>query len=71
MHNYKLIRYPLHEDGGRSAGRHDRFDHVLLDMIDLVSERWGFIDTDRIGLVGYSGGAQVRIHVPLPLGVDG
>jgi hypothetical protein len=63
MHNYKLIRYPLPSQGesssSASSGRYTRFDELLLEMVDLVRDRWGFVETDKFGLTGYSGGAQV------------
>jgi pimeloyl-ACP methyl ester carboxylesterase len=65
MHNYKLIRYPLPTHGESSSssttssGRYTRFDELLLEMVDLVRDRWGFVETDKFGLTGYSGGAQV------------
>lgn len=62
MHNYKLIRYPLHQDGEPTSAPHIRFDHLLLEMVDLVGQRWGYIHTDRFGLTGYSGGAQVSLN---------
>ena len=60
MHNFKAIRFPLlgHEEYSGNT-KHARFDHLLLEMIDLVAQRWGYIETDRFGLTGYSGGAQV------------
>ena len=65
MHNYKLIRYPLKSgelstfDSGSTSPGHTRFDKLLLEMVDLVRDRWGFIKTEQFGLTGYSGGAQV------------
>jgi hypothetical protein len=66
MHNYKLLRYPLEsaEEASASASsstssRYTRFDELLLEMVDLVRDRWGFVETEQFGLTGYSGGAQV------------
>lgn len=67
MHNFKTIRFPLlgHDDWSDDT-RHARFDQFLLEMIDLVSQRWGYIEPDRFGLTGYSGGAQVCTYPYLP-----
>ena len=68
MHNYKLIRYPLKSgevstfDSGSTSSEYTRFDKLLLEMVDLVRDRWGFITTEQFGLTGYSGGAQVSHH---------
>lgn len=35
-----------------------RYDTVLFDMIDTVSQEWGSIQTDKFSLVGFSGGGQ-------------
>jgi hypothetical protein len=65
MHNYKLLRHPLglgeSSTSSLSSGSrtYTRFDRLLLEMVDLVRDRWGFIETDTFGLTGYSGGAQV------------
>jgi len=66
MHNYKLLRYPLKPgESSTSSGtststsRYTRYDKLLLEMVDLVRDRWGFIETEKFGLTGYSGGAQV------------
>lgn len=42
-----------------------RFDQLLLEMVNLVRDRWGFVETKRFGLTGYSGGAQVSVLVSL------
>lgn len=55
MNNYKTL---LDASGSRT-----RYDTVLLEMLDYVGAQWGSIETDRVHLVGFSGGAQVR---PLP-----
>jgi len=68
MHNYKLIRYPLKSgepstfDSSSTSSGCTRFDKLLLEMVDLVRDRWGFIETEQFGLTGYSGGAQVSHH---------
>jgi hypothetical protein len=68
MHNYKLIRYPLKSgemsplDSSSAGSGYTRFDELLLEMVDLVRDRWGFIKTEQFGLTGYSGGAQVSHH---------
>jgi hypothetical protein len=68
MHNYKLIRYPLKSgeispfDSSSTGSGYTRFDDLLLEMVDLVRDRWGFIETEQFGLTGYSGGAQVSHH---------
>jgi hypothetical protein len=69
MHNYKLIRYPLKSgpeissfDSASTSSGHTRYDKLLLEMVDLVQDRWGFIKTEQFGLTGYSGGAQVSHH---------
>ena len=36
-----------------------RYDALLLDMVDTVGREWGYIDTKRFSLAGYSGGGQV------------
>jgi poly(3-hydroxybutyrate) depolymerase len=36
-----------------------RYDLLLLDMVETTSSEWGFIDTDRFCLAGYSAGGQV------------
>ncbi|RXK34824.1 hypothetical protein M231_07925 [Tremella mesenterica] len=35
-----------------------RYDLLLLDAIDYISKRWGFVQTERFGLLGFSGGGQ-------------
>ncbi|RSH87090.1 hypothetical protein EHS25_003579 [Saitozyma podzolica] len=35
-----------------------RYDLLLLDMVETASREWGFIDTDRFCLAGYSAGGQ-------------
>jgi len=71
MHNYKLLRYPL-KSGESSfsnlytmSSGYTRFDQLLLEMVNLVRDRWGFVETERFGLSGYSGGAQVSVLVSL------
>jgi hypothetical protein len=66
MHNYKLIGYPLSSapggsqvNGHKSKSDYTRFDLLLLEMVDLVRDRWGYTDTETFALTGYSGGAQV------------
>jgi len=65
MHNYKLIRYPVKSgetstsDPSLTTSGYTRYDKLLLEMVDLVRDRWGFIETEQFGLTGYSGGAQV------------
>lgn len=36
-----------------------RYDLLLLDMVETASREWGFIETDRFCLAGYSAGGQV------------
>lgn len=68
MHNYKLLRYPLKSESTMAPGDsfekpgYIRYDRLILEMVDLVRERWGFIETEKFGLTGYSGGAQVSHH---------
>lgn len=71
-----MVRFPLLEHDGWSHGSKDtRFDSLLLEMVDLVAERWGYIETERFGLTGYSGGAQVcpfpsqRTERPRPISI--
>ncbi|KAL6890524.1 Alpha/Beta hydrolase protein [Trichoderma evansii] len=47
LDSYKLLRSPTL-----------RSDLALLDMLNEVAYRWPGIDTDKIFLMGYSGGAQ-------------
>lgn len=70
MHNYKLLRYPLKygesstssssPSARTTTGMYTRYDQLLLEMVDLVHDRWGYVETEKFGLTGYSGGAQVR-----------
>jgi poly(3-hydroxybutyrate) depolymerase len=65
--NHCVILCPLFPvgvfgDGNRDGFKHlrekdIRYDHVLLDMVDEVAEKYG-CSFDRMGLAGYSGGAQ-------------
>lgn len=36
-----------------------RYDLTLFDILEQVKQDWGFLDIDRFGLAGYSGGGQV------------
>jgi hypothetical protein len=63
MHNYKLIRYPLNAASSTTDldAKATRFDLLLLEMVDLIRDRWGYVHTERFALTGYSGGAQVGL----------
>lgn len=49
-HNYKMLAY-----GGI------RYDLILLAMLDEVAARWPGIETDKVFLVGFSGGGQFAL----------
>jgi len=54
VNNYKRLYW----DSGNGVAR---YDLLLFDMIAEVSRLWGFVDTERFSMLGYSGGGQVSI----------
>lgn len=44
-----------------------RYDREIMDMVDMVQQEWGAVNTERFALAGFSGGAQVRASFSISL----
>lgn len=49
----------MHPAETAPQGIRKRYDVVLFDILQQLKDDWGFIDIDRVGLAGFSGGGQV------------
>ena len=56
----------MHPAETAPQGVRKRYDLVLFDILQQLKDDWGFVDIERFGLAGFSGGGQVSLaHTPL------
>jgi len=54
-------KYILHPAETPPQGNRKRYDLILFDILQQLKDDWGFVDIERFGLAGFSGGGQVSL----------
>jgi hypothetical protein len=49
----------MHPAQTAPQGVRKRYDLVLFDILQQLKDDWGFVDIEKFGLAGFSGGGQV------------
>jgi hypothetical protein len=53
----------MHPAETAPQGVRKRYDLVLFDILQQLKDDWGFVDIERFGLAGFSGGGQVGLSM--------